>query len=129
MNLLPIANRLEEQGIGINGRTIFVNFMPAEVTEGILLRDYFGGTEIDHELPKFYKPSYMIIVRTADTAAGLELMKAAVAALTFSMPEEIEESTYRYMRPRALPFAYPPSPGQNIEIAVNMDCCFIDGES
>lgn len=126
MNLIPIAARLEEQGVATVGQTVFINFMPSEVSLGILLRDYFGGTRVIPELPGYYKASYMMVVRCVDMDAGLELMSQAVLALTLTVGEELSGHTFKYMRPRNLPFTYAPSPGQNIEIAVNMDCCFID---
>jgi hypothetical protein len=126
MNLIPLANRLEEQGVGTTGKSVFVNYMPAQSETGILLRDYFGGTAVIPELPGYYRASFMMIVRTNDMEAGLQLMRDAIAAVTIVTEEQVEEYLCRYIRPRNLPFVYAPSLGQNIEIAVNMDCCFID---
>jgi hypothetical protein len=126
VNLLPITNRLEEQGVGTPGKDVFINFLPASVQLGILLRDYFGGTPTTPELPGYYKTSFMLIVRATSMESGQELLGNAIAALTVSSDTVMDEYLFKYIRARNLPFAYAPSPGQNIEIAINMDCCFID---
>lgn len=126
MNLLPIANRLEEQGVGTPGKDVFINFMPAAVQLGILLRDYFGGTPVVPELPRYYKTSFMLIVRALDLETGHQLLRDAIVALSTNVDIVMDDYIFKYIRSRNLPFAYAPSPGQFIEISINMDCCFID---
>lgn len=126
MNLLPITNRLEEQGVGTPGRDVFIDFMPAACQLGILLRDYFGGTPTAPELPGYYKTSFMLIIRAPEVGAGQQLMTDAIAALTLNTDTVMDDYLFKYVRARNLPFMYPPSPGQLVEISINMDCCFID---
>jgi hypothetical protein len=125
VNLNPIAKRIEDASVAIRGRDLFINMMPADKT-GILLRDYFGGTAIDHYLPGFFKASFMVIVRHPSYQSAEQLIKRAVAALIVEQKTTVEGVVFHYIRPRGLPFTYAPSPGQNHEFAVNMDCCFID---
>ena len=37
MNLLPLAQKLEDDGVGIQGRTVFINMMPVESAILIIL--------------------------------------------------------------------------------------------
>lgn len=126
MNLIPVANYLQGLGVASIGVNLFISFMPAEVTQGILVRENFGGTKINHYLPGFHKASFMMMVRSNDATAGRVLIQSAIDALTISMDTVMDTTTVHYMRARNLPYMYAPTGSQNVEIAVNMDCCFLD---
>lgn len=123
MKLDTIATILEDAKIGVIGKSIFKNFMPAEIPAGILLRDGFSGTKIDHELPGFYKASFQLIVRNSDHATGLDLIERAIVALTIA-DQTVDDMVIRYMRPRTLPFGYPLSPGNLTEFVTQIDVAF-----
>lgn len=125
MNLEIVLDRLEEQGVGTAGKDLFINFIPQDAT-GILVRDYFGGTKVDHELPGYFRARFMLIARAKDYLASQTLLRQAVAALTVKIPEKFGDVDVRFMRPMGLPFPYAPTPGQNLEVATNMECRYID---
>lgn len=128
MKLEPIASWLQQQGVAVQGQDLFINFIPQGMS-GILLRDDFGGTRIDHELPGFYKGSFMVIARHADYATSKGLAKSAVATLQLLANTTVDGVSFRYLRPRALPFVYAPSPGQMVESSVTVDACFVDADA
>lgn len=123
MNLEGVAQILQAAGVGVPGQTIFVNFMPAD-KKGMLLRQGFGGTPIDPELPGYRKSSFMLIVRDKQYQAGKALIDAAMASLTL---EDVSAGGMKinYMRPRNEAFVYQPSPGSNIEFTTNIDCSYV----
>lgn len=123
MNLEGVAQILEQAGVAVQGENLFINFMPTDTT-GILLRDPFGGTPIDHELPGYRRTSFMLIVRLPEYQAARELMSAAVDALTMQ-GRETGGMRINYMRPRSEPQTYQPSPGGLIEMITNIDCSYV----
>ncbi len=125
MNLMPVAERLESATLGVRGKTIFINMIPAEAPKGILLRNDLRGTHIDHELPGYYKGFFQLIVRAPNYTAGEELIKEAIAALTV-VETQVGTQHFRYIRPKTLPVVFPLSKGALLEFSVHMDCCFTE---
>lgn len=126
MNLLHVAERLETAGVGLRGKTIFVNMIPAEASTGVLLRNDLRGTLIDHELPGYYKSMFQLIARAPNYTDGEALIEAAVQALTIKVSTQVGPQTFVYMRPDRLPVVYPLSKGSLLEFSVNMECCFFE---
>jgi hypothetical protein len=125
MNLRPIVTMLEDAGLGAAGRTIFVNMMPAECEDGILVRQYFGGTKIDHELPGYRKTTFMLICRSKDYERAETLIEQAVTALTIKEETERDGIVWKFMRPDTEPFVYPLSVGGLLEFQVNIDAAYV----
>lgn len=124
MNLTAVATILEDAGVGTIGKSIFINMMPPDAP-GILLRQYFGGTRIDHELPGYRKTTFMLIARANEYTEGEALINDAVKALTIEISEEKAGVYWNYMRPETEPFVYAESPGAAIEFQVNIDACYV----
>lgn len=124
MSLEVIAEMLEGAGVGVQGVDIFINMVPAEATTSILLRDYFAGAKIDHELPGLRKHPFFVIVRSPDYVRAKELIDTAVKALWIRYETEFNGVHFKYMRPRAEPFPYAPSPAQLVEFHVVFDACY-----
>lgn len=127
MKLEAIAFLLESAGLGTQGRDIFINFIP-ENRAGILLRTDFGGTKRDHYLPGYIQTTFWLIVRGPEYVAVKEQIEAAVFALwdVSKHGVVVDTATFNYIRPKVDPFAYAPSPGQNIEFGSKMECCYVD---
>lgn len=123
MDLLPIANKLEYEGLGIPGKTLFVNFMPDECKEGILLRSPLIGTEVDPNLPGYYKTYFSAIVRTNRYASGLDLMKSVMLALTL-YNQDLDDISIKRCYPANLPATFPISEGNLFEIQVHFDIVY-----
>lgn len=126
MNLLNISQRLEDAGVGIQGKSIFINMIPAESARGVLLRNDLRGTLIDHELPGYYRTSFRLIVRSDAYADGQDLITQAVEALRINLATQVGSQRFVYMRPRTLPVVFPLSKGSLLEFAVDIDVCFTE---
>jgi len=124
MDMMPIANKLQGNNLGVQGKTLFINFMPMECKNGILLRSPLNGTHIDHELPGYYKTEFNVIVRGHDYAAAAALMQSVMTALCF-FETAIDGVHYKYVRPKSLPVTFPVSEGNFYEIQVKFDANFV----
>lgn len=123
MNLLPIIEHLESEGLGVQAKTLFINQMPAEAPTGILLRNTLQGTHIDYELPGYFKGKFQLIIRANSYSVGDELITSAIAALTLSNVT-LGDMTFKYMRPQTLPVVFPISKGNLLEFATVIDAVF-----
>lgn len=123
MNLLPLAEKLELAGLGIQARTIFVNQLPIECTDGIMLRGLLAGTPIDHELPGYYRTGFHMVVRANSYASGQEKAMAVIAELTVSNVW-LGDMLFKHIRPKTLPVVFPISKGNLLEFAVDFDVAF-----
>lgn len=126
MNLLNVAQRLEDAGVGIKGKSVFINMIPAESARGVLLRNDLRGTLVDYELPGYYKGSFRLIVRTDAYDDGNDLIAQAISAITIKQETQLGSQRFLYIRPRTLPVVFPLSKGSLLEFAVDMDVRFTE---
>jgi hypothetical protein len=123
MDLMPIANKLEFEGLGTQGKTLFVNFMPMEAKTAIMLRSPLSGARIDHELPGYFKSPFMVVVRSPEYTAALAKMQEVMLALTL-YNEELDGMSVKHMYPVSLPISFPVSDGNFYEVQVNFETAF-----
>lgn len=123
MNLLPLVEKLELAGLGIQAKTLFVNQLPIECVEGVMLRGLLSGTPIDHELPGYYKTGFHMVVRANSYAGGQAKANAVLAALTVNNTL-IGGMLFKFIRPKTLPVVFPISKGNLLEFAVDFDVAF-----
>jgi hypothetical protein len=123
MDLMPIANKLEFEGLGVQGKTLFINFMPMEAKTAIMLRVPLVGTDIDHELPGYFKTSFILIARAPQYVAALDLARSAMLALTI-YDDDVDTINVKYMRPVSLPVSFPVSEGNFYEVQVTFDIAY-----
>lgn len=124
MNLMPIAEFLEEEDFGKMGDSIFINMIPADAPRGILLRNDLSGTPIDYELPGYFKTNFQVIVRSENFVEGEERINAILAALTLR-DRRLGNMHINYMRPRTEPVVFPLSVGNLLEFATYVDISFV----
>lgn len=124
MNLIPIANHLESEGLGTQGSSLFVNFMPFECKSGILLRSPLVGTYIDHELPGYYKCEPVIVVRAPEYVTALNLMEEVMRSLTI-YDRQMDDIYVKHFRPVSLPVSFPVSDGQFYEVQVRFETVYV----
>lgn len=124
MNLLPIAQTLEEAGVGVMAETIFINMIPIDCQEGVLLRNKLSGTYIDYELPGYYKTRFQVIVRTKSVPVGEERMAQVFDALTLC-EAQVTDMYIRYLRPVTMPITFPLSKGNLLEISADFEIVFM----
>jgi hypothetical protein len=124
MDLLPIANKLEYEGLGIAGKTLFVNFMPTECKEGLLLRSPLAGSKVNFELPGYYKTEFALIARSHQFANAKTMIEEAMPILCFA-EEQVEDIYVKYVRPRTLPVAFPVSDGNYYEVQAIFEVVYV----
>lgn len=125
MNLLPLVSVLESAGLGVAATSIFINMIPAECPNGILLRNKLQGTRIDYELPGYYKTSFQVIVRSENYASGEAKIASVLSSLTMR-DIQVDSMYVKYMRPITRPVVFPLSNGNLLEFASDFDIVFTE---
>jgi hypothetical protein len=128
MNLLPFAQRLEDAGLGVQGKSIFIDQMPMTVTTAVMLRNPLSGVPINNYLPGFYRARFQVIARAPTYDAGQALMRQVIATLRVPAETMIDTAKINYCRPLTLPVPYPLSSANLIEWSVNFEICFVSDE-
>ncbi|HEO0817036.1 minor capsid protein [Acinetobacter baumannii] len=123
MNLLPLATELQTKKIGTMGKTVFINMLPIDVPLGVLLRNSLSGTEIDYELPGYFRTEFQVIVRAGSYPAGEALMDKVFNTLTLN-DRQLGNMHFNYIRPRTEPVVFPLSDGNLLEFSAYFDVSF-----
>lgn len=124
MNLMPLANHLQAKGVGKQGTDLFINMLPAECNNGVLLRSPLTGVAVNYYLPGFHKGRFQIIARAHQYSDAYNTMDKALKELTIKTDTQLDDMLIRYSRPEHLPVAFPLSNGNFIEFNVWMSICF-----
>lgn len=124
MNLESIAQYLQDEQLGVMGRSIFVNAMPATVTEGVLLLPPYGGTPINHYIPGYYHSDFRLVARAVDFARAQTLARSCSIALDKNQAVSMGDVRVTRCMPMNLPRPYRPSDGGYIEMEVDFDIWF-----
>lgn len=120
--LLRLAELLEGEGFGSIGTNIFINNVPFEVTEAIMVRPPMSGFRIDQELPGYFKSTFCVVLRTAGDLGLLEDKALEVSeSLTMYEQDIGTEFHINYMRPLQLPYSYPITKGELVECKVDFE--------
>lgn len=129
MNVMPLVQRLVDQGVGKMGTNLFAYMFPAGATSAVLVRNELNGSKINHELPGFFKTRVQVIAREATYLKASALMDSVLAALTLdpgtALEDNVNRMTFNYCRPEALPAVFPLSAGSLIEMNVYLEVCFV----
>lgn len=125
MKLEAIAAYLDGLGRGVPGQSLFVNHMPAECFEGILLLDTYAGTQINHYLPGWRDTGFRMVIRSADYPQGKSLADTLVTDLTIQTETAMEGITVRQVLPVNEPRPYRRSAGAYWEFEVDVDIVYL----
>jgi len=125
MSMEAIGKYLETQRLGRLGESIFINEMPETCTHGLLLRDRFSGTPIDHYLPQYRETGYRLAARSVDYAKGKELAWRALEALTIHAETQMGDVLVKQLLPKNEPRAYRRSVGGLWEFEVDLDVTLV----
>lgn len=124
MDLTPIIEHLESEGLGTPGKTLFAHFMPHEATDAIMVRLPLRGVDVDPNLPGYFKTRLTAIVRSTEFVAGAAKAQEMMRALTV-YDQQVGDIYVKRMYPCSLPTPYPLSDGNLYEIQVNVDIVFV----
>lgn len=125
MRLTVFAKHLVDEGIGTIGVDIFVDFMPANCEQGVLLRLPLQGVEIDSELPGYFNSRLQAIVRAPNFTAGETISAAVMSALTMEERTVLNDDAdqpsilVNQMLPEHKPVSFPRSESGGIEWSMN----------
>lgn len=126
MNLEAVAGYLQQQRLGVMGKSIFVNEMPVECDFGVLLRDRYSGTPIDHELPGYRDTGFRLAVRSHDFPKGKEHAWKVLKALTLNGPDVVmADIIVKQMLPQNEPRPYRRSKGGLWEWELDFDTAYV----
>ena len=124
MRLESIAEKLEVDGVGTRGASLFVHRMPENVDRGVLLLSRLAGTPINHELPGLRRTSFQVIVRDIDYASGYA--KAEQISQLLSIENQlVGDMNIHWILPKHEPVVYPVSKGDLLEISVNFEAVYV----
>ncbi|MGJ7578554.1 phage tail terminator protein [Variovorax sp. RHLX14] len=82
MNLEFLAIYLASKGLGKQAETLFADEMPTDCKEGVLLRNGYDGTPINHYMRGHIKDEFRVAIRALTYGEGYVLANQVAAALT-----------------------------------------------
>ena len=130
MRLDLLADMLQTAGMGTEGVDIFIHRMPAETTEGILLRIPPVGIRNSPELPNYYRAEFQAIVRNANQQAG-DLVASQLLNLltinrrTFTNSDNTFAMEIKQMWNDKLPIVYPRTDGYGLEWSIDLHADYV----
>jgi hypothetical protein len=126
MNLVGVAAYLESKRLGTQGKSIFVNEMPLECEIGVVLRDRYSGTPIDHELPEYRETGFRCGIRSRDYKKGERLAFDVGTALTLNKQDVVMPGmVVKMMLPQNEPRPYRRSKGGFWEWEIDFDTTYV----
>lgn len=102
-----LANHLEDTGVGLVGKDIFVHFLPESAESGILLLDNYVY-KTTSEIPGYRRGQFRIVVRAKTHKEGNTLSTQAIAALSM-VRRKFDGIEIKLLEQMHDPIAFPPS--------------------
>lgn len=128
MNLQPIADALKASNLGVEGKTIFINEMPLECKQGILLLESGFGAPIDPYLPDYIRGGFRVATRSVDFLTGQSLAKQVQALCTMSRETLMPGGTMliKVMNPLHEPYPRQRSVGGYWEFSMEVSITYVN---
>lgn len=125
MHLESVAEYLQEQGVSVQGKDLFVGEMPVECQIGAILLDRYSGTPINPYLPRYRQTGFRVAVRSVDRLKCLELAEKITATLTIFAETPMSEILVKQMIPQTDPRPYRRSAGGYWECEVDFETSYV----
>lgn len=122
-HLYYAAELIEAASLGERGVDVFVGTIPADVHEGVMLRDPLAGAALDPGLDGFTQLEFSVVVRSIDPAAAYDKALAISNVLKAADVKRPEIFILR-MAPCSLPVTYPKGDADQLETSVRILCAF-----
>lgn len=122
--LTDIANRLQADGNGIVGTTVFVGRMPDSPDDCTAVYEYTGQSPLfthDDPLPHIERPRFQVKVRNTSYASGRAAIEEIYKDLTLRNVA-LTSATYLWIKPLQQPFYLRRDDGERVEFVVNFEC-------
>lgn len=122
-HLYYAAELIEAAGLGTRGEDIFVGTIPADVKEGVMLRDPLTGATIDEGMGGMVSLEFQVVIRSVDPLAAYNKGLAISDALKVNYATG--DGVYiRRMRACSMPVSYPKGDADDIETSLRIFCAF-----
>jgi hypothetical protein len=122
-HLYYAAELIEAASLGTAGEDLYVGTIPADVHEGVMLRDPLTGAELDEGMGGFTKLEFQVVIRSADPQAAYE--KALAISNVLKVDRVNRPGIFILkMRPCTLPVSYPKGDADEIETSVRIMAAF-----
>jgi hypothetical protein len=124
-----IENKLEAIGL-IRGRSLFRNYMPAEIVVGVMVRVPLQGIQIDPYIKNHYRGELQVVTRHKDPVQGAQMAGEVQRTLTLYgrefHPASIEHGDVNLdvFMPSTLPITFPRLSGNGHEWSQHFKCVF-----
>lgn len=125
-----LEQKIITAGLAVAGESLFRDFMPAECSQGVLIRSPLTGVPIDPHIEGWHKVNMQVIIRHPDPVAGVTLANDVIRCLVVEKPETYPASPERgpahisMFYPRQLPIQFPLLEGNAIEWSINFFAAF-----
>lgn len=122
--LTDIAARIEADGNGIVGTTIFVGRLPDSPDNCTAIYEYTGQQPLfthDDPLPHIERPRFQVTVRNASYAAGRAAIETIYREL-FLRNVALTSARYLWIVPLQQPFYLRRDDNERVEFVVNFEC-------
>ena len=127
MKLNSISDYLADNDVGVAGKTLFVQDLPAGAgSPALMIKNSLDGTPIDYELPGYRKAKFQAIVRCkANKFVDGEALADLVSSVLTLSEKRIGDMNFKFIRPINEPVAYQLSDGANYEFSVNFLAVYV----
>lgn len=118
------AQLLQDNQLGVPGTSLFINFVPDEVQQCVLVLDSLEPAIRDENLPGYMKKDFQVIVRDTSYNSALTIAKKAIDALNL---HRVTVNGIYVIRMRAShdPIVFPVPDSDIVEVSVNMRAIFV----
>ena len=117
MNLQAIVKYLDDEGFGVMGETLFRDFMPHAIDEGVMVFN-MTPVPVDPYLG-ISKGSFQIVGRGNDQDLSQEKMEGVKNAFRGGRGMLLDDMKFDYIQPEHEPFVFPRTEGDLIEASVS----------
>lgn len=118
-NLIAAATLIEQAGLAVQGVSLFINTLPADCTQGVMLRNPLTGIEIDEGHKGFFSAEFQVIVRDPRPETGYARALAIADVLKIAA-QVVGDVTVSWMTPCHLPVQYARGDADDIETAFDV---------
>ncbi len=122
MNLDPLLDHLEANGIGVPGVTLFRDSLPADLDTGYLL---VIQTETRIDAYTSTRRGRIQLVTRAKSKDQARAMAVSAAEQLELRSETLGNMKFLFLRQRTEPLVYPRTEGGQFEASINLEFAFI----
>ncbi len=105
------------------GDSLFINMMPLECVQGLLIRPEYGGLKYDHELPGYFKGNIRVVARGQTYQDASTLINSVLGILP-AQEATIGTAYVRFLRPVTQPQTFPVTRANYFEALLDLEISY-----